>query len=137
VENPLEKVAVALALPLHLEFVHTPRGPGVYRRIDIAECPLVRRQLPVRVHVPLARHEQQLFLSELGIDESQSDTVKCQIPGRVPRIFPLVRHRYDIRVVQMAPFVVAAVQTLFWRLRTGRIAFEPAIKIVIVNLFAP
>ncbi len=57
-KNPLKKLAVAFAAPFHLDFVDTPGGPGVDRRIDIAKGPLVGRQLAVGMHVPLAGHEQ-------------------------------------------------------------------------------
>ena len=46
------------ALPVDL--VDAPGGPGVHRRVHVAEVPLVGRELAVRVHVPLAQQQQQL-----------------------------------------------------------------------------
>ena len=80
----------------------------MHRRIDVAERPLVGRQLAVRVHVPLARQQHELLLRELGIDQRQRDRVEGEVPGRVPRVLPLVRHRDDVGVVQVRPLVVAA-----------------------------
>ena len=98
--------AVAALLAVDLE--HAPGGPGVDRRVDVAEGPFVGRQLAVGVHVPFARKQDQLLLGELGIDQRQRDAVKGQVPGGIPGIFPLVGHRDDVGVVQMRPVAVAA-----------------------------
>src|SRR5689334_14938702 len=46
-ENTLKKLSVALAaLPL-LRFVETQRRPSLYRRVNVAEVPLVGRKLAV------------------------------------------------------------------------------------------
>ena len=58
VEDALEERAgrrVAALLAVDLE--DAPGRPGVHRRVDVAEGPLVGRQLAVRVHVPLARQQ--------------------------------------------------------------------------------
>ena len=41
-------------------FVHTPTRPRMNGRIDIRKCKLIRRHLPVRMHVPFTQHQQQL-----------------------------------------------------------------------------
>ena len=71
--------------------------------------PLVGGQLAVRMHVPLAQQQHELLLGELRVDERQRHAVECEIPRRVPRVLPLVRHRDDVGVVQVRPLVVAAV----------------------------
>ena len=60
------------------------------------------------MHVPLAHHQHELLFRELGVDQRQRDAVKREVPRRVPRILPLVRHRDDVGVVQVLPFVIAA-----------------------------
>ena len=118
-EDPLEKFSIASALALLFDFVNAPGRPGVHRRIDVAERPLVGRHLAVRMHVPFARHEQELLLGEIGIDERERDAVKGEIPRRVPGIFPFVRHRDHVGIVEMAPLVVAALESLARR-RAGQ-----------------
>ena len=56
-EDALEERAVAAAEDAPLDLVDAVRRPRVHRRVHVAELPLVRRDLPVRVHVPLA-HQQ-------------------------------------------------------------------------------
>ena len=41
------------------------------------------------------------------IDAGQGDHVECEIPGRVPGVLPLVRHREDVVVPQVPPVVIA------------------------------
>ncbi len=62
---------------------------------------------------------------------------KRQIPRGVPGILPLVRHRNHVGVVEMRPVGVAALETLAGRLRHTGIALEPAIDLVVIELFAP
>ena len=47
-ERPLQEVDVAAAVQRLLDAVQEDRRPGVHRRIDVGEVPLVRRHLPVR-----------------------------------------------------------------------------------------
>ena len=113
------------------------RRPRVHRRVDVAERPLVGGQLAVRVHVPLAAQQDQLVLGELGIDVRERDAVEGEVPGRVPGVLPLVRHRDDVHVVQVRPVVVAARAPRRRRRRAGRIAVEPALHVVVVELLRP
>ena len=76
------------------------------RWVDIAEVPLVGRDLAVGVHVLFADREIELLLGEVGIDQ-QSDSVEGQVPRRVPRVFPLVRHGDDVTVEHVEPLAVA------------------------------
>ena len=111
VEDLLQEDRVgASAVPL-LDLVDSPRRPGVHRRVDVAELPLVGGDLPVRVHVPLAEQQLQLALGEVGVDERQGHAVKRQIPGGVPGVLPRVGHRQHVLVVEVRPVGVAAVQS--------------------------
>ena len=63
--------------------------------------------------------------------------MECEIPRRVPRVFPLVRHRDDVGVVEMAPLMVSCLAPLrrwWWKIR---IAVEPGSHLVVVVLFRP
>ena len=136
-EAALEPLLVSLALLPFLQAVREDRRPGVDRRIDVAEIPLVGRNLAVGVHVPLAQHQLQLLLAEIRIDERQCDHVKGQIPGRVPGILPLVRHRDHVAVVHVVPVVVAR-RGLAGRLEgVGAALFQPVVHVVVVKLLAP
>ena len=66
-ECPLQEKQVPLAL-LVRDLVNPPHRPGMHGWVHIREIPLVRRELPVRVHVPLAKQEQKLLLREIRID---------------------------------------------------------------------
>ena len=132
-EDALEEVEVVVAGDL----VHAQRGPGVHRRVDVAERPLVRGQLAVRVHVPLAAEQDQLRLRELRVDVGERDAVEGEIPGRVPRVLPRVGHRDHVHVVEVRPLVVAAVPARVRRRRAGRVAVEPAQHVVVEELLAP
>ena len=136
-KTALQEGAVARArLPL-LDLVDPPGGPGVDRRVDVAEGPLVGRQLAVGVHVPLAQQQDELPLGEVGVDQGERDAVEGQVPGGEPGVLPLVRHRDDVGVVEVAPVRVAAVPALRRRRRPGRVAVQPALDVVVVELLGP
>ena len=102
VEDALEELAVALARPLLVDLVDAPGRPRVHGRVHVAEGPLVGRQLPVRVHVPLAQQQHELLLGEVGVDEGERDAVEREVPRGVPGVLPLVRHRDDVGVEEVA-----------------------------------
>ena len=132
-EDALQEQPVApAARPRHL--VDAPGGPGVHRRVHVGERELVGRQLPVGVHVPLAREEHELFLGEGGIDAREGDHVEREVPGGVPGIFPGVGQRQHVAVVEMPPVgVAAAAAARGWRwLR--RVAVEPVLDDVVEEL---
>ena len=133
VQDPLQEVEVRVAGDL----VHAHRRPGVDGRVDVAEVPLVCRQLAVGVRVPLAAEQDQLGLGELGVDVGERDAVEREIPGRVPRVLPLVRHRDDIAIVEVGPLVVAAGQPLARGRRVGRVAGQPAAHVEVEELLGP
>ncbi len=137
VEDTLQECAIAFAFALLVDFVDAPRGPRMYRRINVAECPFIRRNLSAGVHVPLSQHQRELFFGEVRIDQCQWNAVKCQVPRGVPGILPLVRHGDDVRVVQMSPLVVATLPALWgWR-RIAKIALQPILNYVVIELLGP
>ena len=89
-----------LAGAAQLDLVDRRVADDVDGRIDVAEGPLVGGNLPVRMHVPLAQHKQELVLGEPGVDQAEADAVEGQVPGGVPGILPLVRHRDDIALLR-------------------------------------
>src|SRR5581483_3123054 len=78
-----------------------------------------------------------LLLRELAVDMGEGNAVKCKIPRGVPGILPLVRHRDDIRVIEMLPFPIAAVASLRGRRRLRWIPFQPFWNIEVEELLAP
>ncbi len=136
-EDALEERAVALARLRLFDLVDAQRRPGVHGRVHVGEVPLVRRDLAVRMHVPLAQHEHELVLGELRVHERQDDAVEREIPGRVPRELPRVGHRQDVGVEDVAPVAVAAGLSGGGRGRLERIAVEPAPDVVLVELLGP
>src|SRR5688572_30156468 len=89
------------------------------------------------MHVPLPRHQQQLFLGEIRIDQGKCNAMKGEIPGGIPRVFPLVRHRDHVGIVKMPPVRIPALETFARRLGPGWVAFEPAVDVVMIKLLAP
>ena len=136
-EDALEKAPIGDAPDPLLDLVDAPGRPGVHRRVHVPERPLVGRNLAVRVHVPLAEEEDELVLREVGIHQRQRDRVEREVPGRVPRILPLVRHRDDVVVVEMRPFGVPPASARRRRRRLAGIALEPAPDLVVVPLLRP
>ena len=136
-KDAFEEFPIANPASLLLDLVDTPRGPGMHWRIHIAERPFVSRQLPVRMHVPFAQQEHELLFSELGINQRERHAVKRQVPGRVPRILPFIRHRDDIGVVDMFPIVVATIPSFGWRRGRFGIAIQPLLDNVVIVLLGP
>ncbi len=136
-EDALEELGVLLAGARAVDLVDPPRCPRVHGRVHVVERPLVRGQLSVRVHVPLAAEEEQLLLRELGIDGGHRQHVEREVPCRVPRVLPLVGHRDDVRVVEVGPLVVATGVARWRRRRQRRVAFEPLADVVAIVLLRP
>ena len=84
------------------------RGPCLDRRIHIAEVPFVRRQLAVRMHVPFAGEEQELALRHRRVGVGENHAVESEVPRSIPRVFPFIRHRDDLVIVQVTPSRIAA-----------------------------
>src|SRR6516225_4691947 len=83
------------------------RRPGLYRRVDIAEVPLIGRDLSGRMQKKVAEQQIELLLGEVDVDARQCQRVKGQVPGGEPGVFPLVGHRDDMIADQMEPLAVA------------------------------
>lgn len=87
-EDTLEEGKILAAVQFALDLEDPKGGPGVYRRIDIAEIPFVRRDLAVGFHVPFPRKQIKLLLREGRVDDCQGYTVERGIPSSKERIFP-------------------------------------------------
>ena len=116
---------------------HLERGPGVNRRVDVAEVPLVGGQCSVGVLEPLAAQQQQLAFGECRVDVCERHGVEGEIPRGEPGVLPFVRHRHDVEGVELAPSGVAPVEPGGRRRRHSRVAVEPAGHVVVVELLAP
>ena len=128
-----EEVVVTAAV----DVPHVQRRPGVHRRVGVAERPLVCRERTVGVLEPLAAQHQQLVLGERRVDVGQGDRVEGQVPGGEPRVLPRIRHGQDVAGVHVEPAGVAAAPSLRWWRRLGRVAVQPALHVVPVELLAP
>ena len=120
-----------------VDLEHAQRGQGVHGRVHVAERPLVGRQLAVRVHVPRPAQQEQLLLGEGGVDVGQRDAVEGEVPRRVPRVLPRVGHRDDVAVVEVPPAGVAPGEAGGRRGGTGRVAVQPLLHVVVVELLRP
>ena len=77
------------------------------------------------------------MLGKGRIDGSKRQHVKCEIPGGIPGILPLVRHRQDIAGKEMPPVIVAAGPALERRRRRPRVSFQPFADHVVIELLRP
>ena len=116
---------------------HLQRRPRLHRRVDVVERPLVGGEGAVRVLEPLAAEQRQLVLRERRVDVGECDAVERHVPRREPRVLPRVGHRHDVERLEVEPAPVAAVAAGGRRPRLGRIAVEPALDVVVVELLAP
>ena len=98
-EDPLQERVVLAAIDLK----DTQRRPRMHRRVHITEGPLVRGELAVRVHEPLATEKDELRFRELGVDARERHAMESEVPGRIPRVLPLVGHGDHVAVVQVLP----------------------------------
>ena len=120
------------------ELVHPPRGPGVDRRIDVAEIPLVGRELAVRVHVPLAAEQDELALGPLEVHPASGHAVKGRVPGREPGVLPLVGDRQHVERGEVLPARRSGPAPCSGGGGgLGRITLEPELDAVMVELLRP
>ena len=133
VEDPAQEVDV----PAAVDREHLERRPRLHGRVDVVERPLVRRHGAVRVLEPLAAEQRQLVLRERRVDVRERDAVERHVPRGEPRVLPLVGHRHDVEGVEAPPAGVAALEPRGRRARLGRVAVEPALDVVVVELLAP
>src|SRR5262249_46554315 len=92
VKDALQKRPISLSLALLVDLVNTPGCPCMDWGIHISKRPLISWNLAVRMHVPFAQHQRELFLRKVRINKRQRYAMKGQVPSRVPGILPLVRH---------------------------------------------
>src|SRR5271169_40488 len=67
-EHSLQEVEIGLAAHRLLHAVEKDRCPGLDRRIDIAEVPLIGRDLSGRMQVSLAEQQVELLFGEIDVD---------------------------------------------------------------------
>src|SRR4029077_14672900 len=79
-EDPLEEIKVGLAPQRLLGPVEKDRGPAMHRRIDIAEVPLVGRDLSGRMEEKPHQQQVELLLGEIDVDGGERNSVKGQVP---------------------------------------------------------
>ena len=103
----------SVPLPMRrTDLVNAPRRPCLHRRIYIAQGKLIGRRLPAGVHVPLAMKQNQLLLGKFGVDLREQNHVEAQVPGRIPRVLPLIWHGDDVAIEQVRPIAIAPVPAL-------------------------
>ena len=135
-ERALQPVEVTRSAPGFLQAVGKDRGPGVHRWIDVAEVPFVGGQLTARVQVLGPHHQVELLFAEVHIDHGQREAVEGEVPRRVPRVFPFVRHRDDVSVVHVMPVLVPR-GVLSALIQADAALLEPALDVVVVELLGP
>src|SRR6202035_6046408 len=79
-EGPLEEEPVSLPRRRLFQLVNEPGGPRVHRRVDVAEVPLVSRQLPVRVQVAVVKQQLKLLLGERDVDGGEGHRMESEVP---------------------------------------------------------
>ena len=136
VERRPEEVHVHLAAQRLLRAMEEQRREGVDRRVHVAEVPFVGGDLAVRVQVVPAEHQVHLLLGEIGIDDRDRQRVEGQVPGRVPRVLPLVGHRDDVLVEHVVPVRVAGTSVPRMQ-RVGVVLVEPVVAVEEEELLAP
>ena len=60
-----------------------------------------------------------------------------QVPSRIPRVFPLVRHGDDVPVEHVEPVRVAHVMPGAFEQRMALVLAQPALQVEIVELLGP
>ncbi len=118
--------------------VDPPHGPGVHRRIQIGELPLVGRESG-RWDAGTARTaaRQSCSLAYCGVDEREGDAVERQVPGGEPGIFPLVGHGHDPHRIEVPPVLVANRAPRCRRRAAGIVAVEPVLHVEDIALLGP
>ncbi len=76
-------------------------------------------------------------LAKAGSSARHRHHVKRQVPGREPGILPLVGHRDDVAGEDIGPVAVAPAQPLGRRRRVIRVALQPVLDDVMVELLRP
>src|SRR5271156_5230613 len=135
-KSSLEEIDISLAPQGLLCSMEKQGRPSVDWRVDIAEVPLICRNLAAGVHVKPFEHEIDLLLGELGVHDRYRDRVEREVPGRIPGIFPFVGHRDDVVVEHVEPFLVPEVPAS-GNQRVGAMVVQPLIRVQVVVLLTP
>src|SRR6266446_10572024 len=133
-EDRFEESTIPFAGLTLFDFINAPGRPSEHRRVDIAKIPLVSGHLAVRMLVPFAHDDVELTFGEMRIDQREGDAVEGEIPRRIPRKFPGIRHRHHALIIKMPPLSVAAAFAFSGRGRLGWVAFEPMVNDVVIKL---
>src|SRR5262245_23866502 len=89
------------------------------------------------VQILLDEHQIQLFLAKVFVHQREREHVEGQVPRRIPRVFPLVRHRDDVGVVHVMPLLVAGGVAAPGPERGGAPLLQPPVDVVVVELLGP
>ena len=127
---------VRLAAQGLLRAVQEQGCKGVDRRVHVAEVPFVGGNLPVGVQVEPMQHQVHLLLREIRVDDREWQRVEGQIPGRVPGVLPLVRHRDDVFIDHVEPLRVPGAMIAGME-RIGIVFLQPAVPVEEEELLAP
>ena len=106
-KTALQPLDVALARARLFQAVGEDGGPGMHRRIHVAEVPFVGGDLAVRVQVVLTQHQIELLLAEIHVHQRERQDMEGEVPRGVPGILPFVRHGDDVGVVHVVPLRIA------------------------------
>ena len=132
----LEEIDVRLAAQGLLGLVQKERRKSVDRRVHVAEVPLVGGHLAVGVQVDSAEHQLHLLFGEVGVHDCERERVESQVPGRVPRVFPLVGHGDDVLVQHVEPLRVPGT-SISGMERVGVVLVQPVVTVEEEELLAP
>ncbi|KAH3661380.1 hypothetical protein OGAPHI_006787 [Ogataea philodendri] len=137
-EHTLQKLPVLSTIHLFLDLVDPVGGPGLNRRVGIGKVPLIRRDLALRRHVPLSGQEIQLLFGVIWVNHGERNSMERSVPRTVERILKVVRHRQNVFVVKMLPFLVSAIGSTNDRsnVRVG-ITSRPEVVNKVVELLIP
>ena len=137
VETLLQEHPVALALAQPVHVVDPPHRPGLHRRVQVRELPLVGRDLPGWMLKLLEEQQPKLFLCELAVDERERHAMEREVPRGEPRILPFVRHRHDAHRVEVPPVRIADLFPRLGRRPVGAVALQPHVHIEEIDLLGP
>src|SRR4029078_2135571 len=84
VELTLQEAMIGLASEGSVHQEDLPDGLAMDRWVHVAEVPLVRGNLPVRMQVDLVGHQAELLFRELEIDPGEHDAVEGEVPRGEP-----------------------------------------------------
>ena len=83
----------------------------------------------------LPEHELQLLFGKVRIYVHKGGGMKSKVPGSIPRILPLVGHRNDVAVGEVAPFGVP--RFVPEGRRVALLPVQPLVHIHVIKLLGP